>query len=526
VRGAPARHNEAGIAMVTAMMVMLLVAIMIALIGASVANSVDTTKARTARVVGMVPIDNGINAYQAGLQTGVVDEATDYILTTGELEKLRDKAAIDTIVADNDNTINSDYRAVDGVWQGATFIGTFPLDAQVSIRQKLDDDNLYGYWQVYRIDLPSGDTPTGNLIVYFRGWVDNPQGSAPTHARTVRIEFRPGRFGDYQMITDGPLTLANNIDIDGPVHSNGMPESVLDLAKPAGVPGNATVWNSGAITCAPGAIATSASGPATISLPNECARGTGSYISFLRAQETFDRIRDHCDDSAGDTIYCFPAINGVYDVRMNGATVDVNGRSYPVGRFTALLFDDDIDLRGYSDGRVTIAAERGDTRAAAANIRLVGDIGNRLIGGVALPSTTLGVIAEGNIEVDVLSGGSGSKVCPVDRIEAALVAMSGGLWISPDLITSTKQYSGAAPVCTNPVLVSASIASHRPIVMRQQYSRSTEYAGYTSRRYVWNTRFRKNPPPYFPMTDQWQIAAWRDANADCLTTRRGDPTCV
>lgn len=400
-------------------------------------------------------------------------------------------------------------------------------------------EHMRGQWQVYRIELPdiTGSHPP-NVVVYVRSWLasaaDPNVVGTPSYAR---VELRPGRFADYQLVSDSRIVFGGGARIDGPVHSNGLasPDPTVDedeIELHTGV----QCTDAATLTVGRGTIGTPDGSP----VPAQCngIGETGQVISFLRAIDSMDDIAAIAASGMLSTVRSYttaPGLGGenafkepyhhAYQVvfspdgtslqvfHQNGALRDV----MPLGRVNALLFDDDVRVRGEvgPDRRITIAARRSGV--STASIFVDGDITK----GDA-NSTAIGLLAQGDV-VTWMSGFGDTTSCPVDRMEAAVVAANGGLTIPTRYATSEAQKN--VPTCPS-IALKGSIAGHRAPTMRWVWP-DVASAGFETRHYTWDRALSRNPPPYFPLTGIWQPFSVVDSNIDCLfdADLQTDPEC-
>ncbi|MCW2924362.1 MAG: hypothetical protein JWM98_1766, partial [Thermoleophilia bacterium] len=398
--------------------------------------------------------------------------------------------------------------------------------------------DVRAYWQVYETITPdtTGSEPP-NVVLYLRTWLGSGRNySRPSYARA---ELRPGRFADFQQISDGNVNIGAGASINGPVHSNGLADGSFSTVEeaPAGAVNGDARW----IYVNPGATC---SGSASLSITKgTIAAGgcpsvgaTGQTISFLRVTDSVQTIRTAAaagrpgvrtftapaSRRGGENM--FEAYATAWRVQLQGNSMSVQypdgtgAGTYPLGRVNAFVFDEDVRVHGTAarDVRVTIAAERPN--GGAASIYVDGDI---IKGDDRLSS--IGLIAQGDVVMWMQSTG-GVASCPVRKLQAAIVAASGGLTIPTKYATDEVQT--LAPDCGGNVLVDGSVAGHRPPLMVWRWDGFG--AGYTgTRTYRWDEALKRNPPPFFPLTGTWQPYQVREANVDCLfdPARIMDPEC-
>jgi hypothetical protein len=509
--------GEQGVAMVQAVIVTVMAGLVVTLLSLSAINSTRTATRQAQRSVALPVADSAVVKYLFALQTNAVGEGTGYVLNRDAMDSLASSSPGGAVWANSRFVgVDEELGRVEGsiTSQGGAWTLREPLRS---------NQGLFGYWQMYHVIRPDDyDAATAradddhSLVVYMRAWVGDPSGRVVSKPRIVRVQFRPGFFSDYQMVTDGPLTLGAGMQLDGPAHTNGY------RIGPDLVPTDPEVRvKADAVSCGPEGKITTAFGTIDRSVPAACldpgtgTRATGKVVDFLQTEGSFESIRR----DAGVRTAVFPYTGATQQVVLSGADVSVNGRTVTVGgaRPLALLFEGDVSVRGTLDGRLSIAAQNSaGSRPGAANIFIAGDVGIPMTGDSATNSgkDALGLIAQGSVVVPTqLSGGP----C-VTRIDAALIAETGRVGIPANEITPVDPPSRVS-ACAAPLRVHGSIASHLgPILLwRWGVGGST---GYATRRYQYNTYLKENPPPYFPRASVWRVAGFKEANYDCLVAAR------
>jgi hypothetical protein len=181
----------------------------------------------------------------------------------------------------------------------------------------------------------------------------------------------------------------------------------------------------------------------------------------------------------------------------------------------AVLFKDDVIVEGGNmTTRFTVAASRPN--AGSASIYIRGNVNPS----VTAPGRTLGLIAQGNVVIDMI-GTAGA--CNVTLVRAAIVAAAGGVTIPPEF--ATQQIQKDQPRCSAGLVIDGSIAAHRPPLLYWKWVDGT-WTGYDDRRYKWDKRLINATPPYFPLTGNWQATSVREANVDCYAGgRKLDAKC-
>lgn len=417
-----------------------------------------------------------------------------------------------------------------------------------------------GYWQMVGIFEPeyAEANDQGVVVIYLRAWIApaNAPGRA-TEPRLVRVEFRPGRFADYQAVIDGPLLFGPGAQLNGPVHTNGFTDDRTNMKGVMGAGERvATVGNS-VVPCSGSGQITTAAGNVEPGAFSGCAIKTNTkrFVNLLATEQAFLRIRKACADDPsraqcfdapvtgssvpssvasggvdlrGYRVYISPTSVTVRRYEINPATqtpTNFTGWSRtintPAGSSTALLFADSVIVSGTTKARLTIAARKpnvgvpvGDPkeRTGAANIYIHGDVDSNGA------SAVMGLISQGGLVLQGLQGGG----C-VDTINAGMMAMSGTLTVDPRY-TTTLHHDGGAQC--GQIEIRGSLAAHRSPVLFWRWSNVSGYVGYSQRKYVWDKDLRRNPPPYFPTTETWDSKHVRPADLDCFAGGViADPDC-
>lgn len=555
--------GEDGVALVTSLIVMVVcaglgLAIFLAAHGAN-----DRSRTRNDRILARTAVDSAIDTYLAALNADIAGEHNGFMLDNDAMLAVQ-------------NPSKGRYRfansALPASFGKLRVVGTgtygIPSTAQYTMREPGPAANTYNYWQLYAIKQPgpSFNTNSGfRVIAYFRGWTANTAGTVITKPRIVRTEMRSGRFGDYQIIADGPVTFLDGARIDGRVHSNGFDDTQFGMGSPppyiGAAPGNT------AINCTSAARFTSTRGSidaAGLGCPSPAAQkdeGTGTPISMLRVDEAVKRIANHCGSNDWARIVCqvgnaddrgtIEKSDDRYVVTLSGNSVTIAG----VGTYTAtwkglvILLDNNVWVSGMvsSDARITIAAwdrnlndNSGVVGYSGASIYVYGDTG--LNSPATQPNDTLGLLAQGDVvlNIDPPGGGSGCRASMSNaKLNAAVVAMSGAITIPPRWKLPTPPPGADAPTCGTLSMMGSFAGHYTPLVHGRLdvcdlddngdpvNCSPTFEVGYPVRNYRYDPHLYDNPPPYFPLTGPWQKEAYKDANEDCFDSagNLSDPYC-
>jgi hypothetical protein len=516
------------------MMVVAVVAVILSQVAWSVSQH---SRTRDDRIIGLAPADSGANEFLTALRQDIVDETHGYLLDPTTMAKLADGGQ--TALLNTDPLVAPEMKQVQGAYMNG--LPDVAADASVTsyavtMREPLSNGD-FGYWQIYRIDEPS-TASGGNLAVYIRAWVADAQGSASA-ARTVRVEYRPGYFSGYLLLTDGYISFEGNATINGNVHSNGFSG---DPFTPAGPGGEAVYFDNSNGGAAPRCVK-----PANGDMQVETSQGrvnlsSGScvpfqsngadFVNLLNAETTFTKMQQSCAAYPSGPVTCASDANVTeWRAILNGTSVtyfgfDVAGNevagptTVATGGQHTILFDNDVWVTGRSTGLLTIATHSPPNQQgeeAAPNIVVDGSAGSTV--GATASTDVLGLVSQGDIIVNIDNSRvtRAGSTCEVARINAAMVAESGRLTI-PTSYTGAVQQGG--PACRN-LTVFGSISAHFAPVVYWSPDKSAGYIGYATRSYSYNQFLTANPPPYFPMTGAWDQGRWSDANDDCLASGGG-----
>ncbi|MCB0879631.1 MAG: hypothetical protein KDC46_11730 [Thermoleophilia bacterium] len=507
---------------------------------------------RRDRVVAMPVVDTAVTRLKLALEHNLLAEENEYVPTSTALMQL---------VSGTDATPLTNVVMDPPIPPGMPNV-TFREPGQPG-------SETIGYWQLLRVFAPEYEDPAdeGMVVAYLRAWSApvNALPSAGTEPRLVRIEFRPGRFADYQAVIDGPILFGPGATLNGPVHSNGFPD---DRANLKDVLENSnervsTTANNVKVPCTGAGQITTAEGTVKAADFPGCVVQTNTrrYVNLLAAEEAFKRMRKACAVGSA-RVHCYnelldhpsqmqgssvpstlsqkaPDLRG-YRVQLSATSIkvtkfEVNWVSQTVEQYgswsktistpkdstNVLLFDDSVMVEGTTKARVTIAARKPDetlstvdpsVKSGGATIYITGNVGS------SGTSAVLGLLAQGGVLLQSVQG----EGC-VSNINAAIMSMSGTLTIDPRY--TTRLYQGGGPKCGT-IEVRGSIAAHRSPVLYWTWDNVTGYTGYSTRIYSWDKDMRRNPPPYFPTTDVWESRHVRPANLDCFSDGDiTDPDC-
>ncbi|MCW2974265.1 MAG: hypothetical protein JWN72_2538, partial [Thermoleophilia bacterium] len=338
-----------------------------------------------------------------------------------------------------------------------------------------------------RVTGPGAGTTSG-VTIWIRAWQGASDGRTSSGVSTSRVNFTPGGFQQFQLLTDGPIAFDDGARITGPVHSNGI-GATSGIAVGL-VPG-------ARIDCA-GEFAriSVSSGIVADSLPSACRRiANGTRWNLGVVKTTFEGIRT-ATAAGGHGVMVVNAIGGGdVRVRLAGDTIVVGGVTKSIGEGIAVLVDGNVVVSGHTTGRVTIASD--PLSADRGQIRVDGD----LVGTGSRAS--IGLYTEGDVVVS-------TRPC-VARIDAAIIAARGAMTIDRGLRTEVAQLDS---VGCGKVEMFGSIASAESPVLRWSWPGGGS-TGYDERSYAWNPRLVRNPPPWTPVIEGWQANDLQEAGQEC-----------
>lgn len=527
------RSRDAGFALPASILLGVVAIILMAGTAAYTMGRLDDNERRRDRVVAMPVVDTAITRLKVGFEQNLLAEHRDYVPTKGQLVKLLQ---------------GTNATVLDGSYISPAIPAGMP---NVTVREPLGD--RAGYWQLLRVFPPEYDEADdeGVVVIYLRAWLGSTNDpSVGTEPRLVRIEFRPGRFADYQAVIDGPIIFGPDATLNGPIHSNGFADERANFKDTLnGSEERVSTFEDAVVQCTAAAQITTAQGGVKNSEFPGCPvqENTGRYVNLLSAEEAFERIRKACAEGVASA-RCFdqtyegssvpasvaqkePDLRG-YRVKLNGDSLTVSGYEInfltespeafavsgagtyatPAGSTTVLFFADNVVVDGSTNGRVTIAARKPgawtpNVKSGAANIYIRDNVGHSGAGSV------LGLMSQGGVILDGIKNGSGNYPC-ITKVKAGIVAMTGTLSIDPRY--TTRLYQAGGPSC-GPIEITGSLAAHRSPVLVWKWDNVSGHAGYSEREYAWSDSLRRNPPPYFPITDSWEARHVRPANLDCFS---------
>ncbi|MCW2927684.1 MAG: hypothetical protein JWM86_1652 [Thermoleophilia bacterium] len=555
--------TERGSALIWAILLMIIVAGLVGAFSMVAQRAGDRSADASRRVSNAATTQTAVTRVIFGLQNGLGSEADYYVLDRADLRDIVDGVTGVTVYAPNQlRNLPADHFGTFGVYErqlngnalSLVQLATLPTDTIVEEPVLVDAQacrtvlrlpaatcsggQVRAYWQVARVIVPdTTGRSTSNVIVTVRTWLGDRTTGTWTKSSYATAEMRPGRFADFQLISDGNIRFGDGAELNGPVHSNGLDDSSYATVPTIGMPNLGASWVFGdpGMRCVGNASISITSGVVAGAAGRRTCNSqgaTGQTISFMRAIDAMDQIQQAVDDGRPN-VRAFTANNRrgaeagrdahdtAWRVQLSGNSMSVtypdNSRSWsvPLNRVNAFVFDEDVRVSGRvaANVRVTVAARRAG--GGSASIYIDDDItkGDDR-------TSSIGLLAQGNVVIWQTQ----ANPCAVTTVEAAMVAATGGITIPSKYTTDEVQRS--APQCSARLKLDGSFAAHRPPTLFWGWD-SGDVAGYTrSRAYMWDQQLKRNPPPYFPLTGTWQPFNVRDANVDCLYTRRTDAQCT
>ncbi|MCW2922443.1 MAG: hypothetical protein JWL76_2317 [Thermoleophilia bacterium] len=537
-----ARTGEQGVILIWAIIAIAVMAVVAVTFSMLSNGTIERSKSKSERALSYPHVQSSVTKLGVALQADLASDTDNYGLSAADLATLGPAGAANVATAAG---IPTQFRTVGGVYRhgpGSTFVyaGALPVVAYHETASLTSaqcaalgvtpcDTSLHGFWQIYRVELPdvASTTSIGQVVYYVRTWVGPASGSYGSDATVVRIATRPGRFADYQLISDGTVHFRAGAKINGPVHSNGF-----DTADPAtgGVSTPYAIKAEPGVNCSSDGSLTTARKTIVTGASSGCPKqeNTNRYITFLRVQTQLDDMA--ADAATRPDVYMYPTVDNTalaplehaYHIQFSGGSFRVKppfggwgGWQSAGSGAGAVLFKDDVIVEGGDmTTRFTVAASRPNEGSASIYIR-----GN-VNANVTAPGKTLGLIAQGNVVID-MQGTVGA--CNVTMVRAAIVAAAGGVTIPPEY--ATQQIQTGQPRCGTEFVIDGSIAAHRPPLLYWKWVDGT-WTGYDDRRYKWDKRLINATPPYFPLTGSWQATSVREANIDCYAGgRKLDANC-
>jgi hypothetical protein len=481
-------HREAGFGINGVVVTVLIISVLMGIIGTMVISGLFQTKSTVGETVGGALSEAAATKLTRALRSGLVSPVDGYTLTEADLRAVSAGAEVLPHGANPD--VPDPYEA-----RERGFDQRVPL---VSVREHGDAD---GIWQVLRIVPPRAGV-SRDVVVWVR--TISHGGTGPSSVNTYAITLRDTPFSSYQMVSDSDIAFDASASISGNVHANGTTAShVRDIVRAASP-----------ATCAAGARVSTARGPIDpASFPGCTVRAdTGRVLDVAGAADMVRTIESLCSFAgSGGNIRCVgaPGAGNEWDVTLSGDSVqwrcaacaDSGSVALPSAADaarpgTVLLFRGGVNVAGTTSGRVTIVG--WDLAAQSPT-------DSWIVGNIAptSPTASVGLVAQGDIGVT----GGAQPNCGVSMIQAALLA-NGRLTLVEDVRAAVD----SEQACAQLDLV-GSVTGREPPLLSLAGAAGT--AGWTSRRYGFDARLLRTPPPMFPEAAQWKVARSRVLPSGC-----------
>lgn len=518
-----------------AVLAITMVAMIMLYVGTQALNSMYTARKKSDRSVGMAAGDSAIEKYRVALQSGLADETNGYTL---------DMAAMQALVRGQGNITVKPNSQVPEMRLLSPVLSSVPRSAQLTVIERGTD--TIGYWQVYHVQQPYylQSSPAQDLVIYLRAWATGPNGGTiTTKPRIFRVEYRPGYFSDYQVVTDAPFNIRDlgNVTVDGPIHSNGY--RYLDwLALDSTNQPRTGIYFEGSPTCTSRARFSTSQNQGIVVPGGSCASARASarrdarQISLLGAEPVFRKIQDRCGVGNG-VAQCVLQGRSSYDVQLSSGGVFVDGRPYtlrntgPDSASLALVFDGDVILHGALSangraGRVTIATRRTNAGDRRPSVYLRNKGGEPTVG-AGDGRSSVGVVTQGDVVMD----GAPMFGC-LRNVNLAAISTAGSVTIDPTKVTIAPPPVNLNGSDCGQVRLNGSFSGHGQQVLAMRWTDArrpgsfTPIVGYSR----WTLSYSRNlfltPPPFFPIATPWGVTKVKDADSRCLVgSGLGDPTC-
>ncbi len=432
--------SDDGAVTVIAIAIALLVAGLLVFVFAEGMNSNEANRTNSSRLSDGSSAEAFGEQIQFALESGLASRSQNYALDSAALGELASGAG--GIVVPNDETAFPQTQ--------------MPNDYTFSVHSRKGGDGLATYWQVVKI-IPEDIAGGRPYLSYFvRSWrqaiPNDPSGpeverarKTSSDSRMVRFDIRPGRFSDYQILSDGPIKLENGTTVTGRVHSNGFSNDLLRPAAGEDVPTDSRIWSEGSFDCSSDVTLSTASGAISIPEDADCKthKSTGRQISVSRGKQALETIESLCPVdphqaplATPDHVWCDPnpvigsdarywiqlKNNKIVIANTKPSASDVVTFAGPEAGFeipttpddeVTFLFRRNVILWGEASTRVTIAVVQSDDPGSPAPKITVGKLTNNFLGDPLTGQVTgirandigedkrssIGLISEGDIEL-------------------------------------------------------------------------------------------------------------------------------
>lgn len=488
-----AEHREAGGVLLLVILVAVIVTLAITVTFAVTANNTHSAKQFQGEVTDRVVAEAGIEAVRASISAdpSIGDPASVDLPTLSQ-------AVLAHAASTGSDVLGTQDAAYDAAQAGMP----------PAIGGAADEDGNTPVWQVIDVDAPDPANGNGELSIIVRGWI---QSSATTASDSILLQarMRTGTYADFQLLSDGPIRLEPGASITGLVHSNGNVSEVDAIPATPGM----RIWAEGGSATCSGSFASVTTTLGTID-PSisgcEAREGTRVTHAVAAGIKSFEMIDDSCGSvRATARVACFDA-NGAYTINLNGYSASVSGPSsgtvaWSDTQSATIRVRGAATVTGQSRGRLTIAADPGETVGTSGSI----SIGGGNVGAQPSGWSSLGLLARDDIKL-------GDAGC-ASQVHAAALAVSGSFGIDEALRSEIQ--SGSGSVSCGDVSVVGSVVSHSTPILHWSWGGAA--IGFAGRSFTYDDRLRSIPPPFMPLLDRWKVMNVTLANADCI----GAATC-
>lgn len=395
--------------------------------------------------------------------------------------------------------------------------------------------------------------------------------AADPRPRAALVTFRRSSLAAYAMVSDAPIDIGNlgSSRIMGSIHSNNVQHADVGIrisgantsaARLISTTQGSIQGGCSAARCVPGSeqsVSFTNVDRAFAEVERLHARGgctASRRIACVHAPrvawhpaDTSPAYRVRLDGPGG----CVTVAPIAMPLRMDaGAAAIVDDRRPPVGPFGAttsycpsspnagfaLLLNADVQVEGSRSGApvtimsrnssrpTTIVSGQSTVRQQPGSIFVVQQ-GGRF--GSSNPTSPVGLIAEGSVYLPDWAIASGNnRTLNVDHV--AIAAKSGELSLGPMTLAMAGSVNGLSAGGANAkeggglnpcageaatfdrgaqLRIVGAVASRREPVLGYGTAAACSF-GYSQRQYTYSEHLEWNPPPLYPTTAPWHVAAW------------------
>jgi hypothetical protein len=490
------RRSEDGFGINGVVVTVLIISVLMGIIGTMVISGLFQTKSQVGESVGSALSEAAATKLTMAMRAGLISPIDGYSLSEQDLHAI--SAGADVLVHGSNPDVPDPFEARD-----RGFDAKVPL---VSVREHGHDAE--GLWQVLRIVPPKAGV-SRDVVVWIRTIREG--GTGPASVNTYSVTLRDTPFSSYQLVSDADINFDAAASISGNVHANGATASrATDVIR---------AFDN--VTCANGARVSTARGAVDASRFPGCTvrPGTGRVLDLARAADTARAVESLCGwQSTGGNVACVgsPGGRGIWEVELvadgvrwhctescsGDGSMPLPSAADPARPGSVLLFRGAVRLSGSTAGRVTIFG--WDVAAPSSEPSwIVGDVL------AASPTASVGLVAQGDI---VIAGGDAPS-CPVATVQAALLT-DGRLTLPASVASAAAQ----SALCEQLTMIGSISGRQSPLL---SIVAGDGGAGWLDRRYQFDTRLLRTPPPMFPSAAQWKVARSRVLPKGCAVDASG-----